>query len=69
MDNKKIIIASLVFLIVLLTFLFIMEKISLRGIDTNSDIGAESIDISDRQEINENSSGASDTLDTILKSD
>lgn len=69
MDNKKIIIASLVFLIVLLTFLFIMEKISLRGIDTNSNIGVESIDISDRKEINENSPGAGDTLDTILKSD
>lgn len=69
MDNKKIIIAAFTFIVILLAFLFIMEKISLRGIDVNSNIGAESIDLSDREEIKEKNPGSKNSLDTILKSE
>lgn len=69
MDNKKIIIASLAFIVILLAFLFIMEKISLRGIDTNSKIGVESIDLSDKKEIQGENRESSKSLDTILKSE
>jgi hypothetical protein len=46
-----------------------MEKISLKNIDSNSNIGAESIDLSGRSEIKQDTEGNTKTLDTILKSE
>jgi hypothetical protein len=69
MDNKKIILLSLLFVVALLVFLFVMEKLSLKGIDSNSQIGGDSIDISGRSEIKGDVQNGSKPLDTILKSD
>ncbi len=66
MDSKKIVLGSLLFIILILGFLFIFEKISLKKIDSKSSLGDQMIDISKRSEIQEKSKGAN-SLDTILE--
>mgnify|MGYP006866500065 FL=1 len=66
MDSKKIVLGSLLFIILILGFLFIFEKISLKKIDSKSSLGDQMIDISKRSEIQEKSKG-SNSLDTILE--
>jgi len=66
MDSKKIVLGSLLFIILILGFLFIFEKISLKKIDSESSLGDQMIDISKRSEIQEESKGAN-SLDTILE--
>lgn len=67
MSSNKIILGTVLFIILLLGFLFIFEKMSLKKIDSQSTLGEQTIDLSKRSEIQEKPEGSSKPLDTILK--
>lgn len=66
-SSKNIVLVSILFVVVLLGALFIVERMSLRKIDSQSTLGEQTIDLSNRPELKEKNQGSSKQIDTILK--
>lgn len=66
-SSKNIVLISILFVVILLGALFIFERMSLRKIDSQSTLGEQTIDLSNRSELKEKNQGTSKQIDTILK--